>query len=412
MSAPITIELLPARPQLQVCSEPQLVYLLITAHTTIVAQQQLPLNLCLVLDRSSSMRGERLFQVKEAAWHVVTRMNRSDAFGLVAFNDRAEVIVPAQPIHDAETIRSSIMQLEARGGTEMAQGLALGLQEIERPKVNGIHRLVLLTDGRTYGDEHACVELARRAQRRGVGLTTLGVGTEWNEDLLETMTAGPQSRTQYITSTNEIVSVFGAELDRLQATIAQHVELTINAHPETQVRSCFRVQPFIAALQPQQAGDGKWHMPLGGWTAGEEHAFLLELIVPPVVPGSYDIARIDLGYELVGASTPATASATLRLPATTDAATTVEAPVRRQLERVVAYQLQTRAWQSVSEGRIDDATKRLQMAGTHLFNAGEVALAEMVHAEATRLLQGGSASADGRKRIKYGTRGLLAERSA
>jgi hypothetical protein len=57
---------------------------------------------------------------------------------------------------------------------------------------------------------------------------------------------------------------------------------------------------------------------------------------------------------------------------------------------------------------MDDATKRLKMAGTHLFNAGEVALAEMVHVR-QHVCYKEFGSADGRKRIKYGTRGLLAE---
>jgi len=410
MTESISLRIQPARSELQVCSEPQMVYLLVTAHTAATAQQRMPLNLCLVLDRSSSMRGERLFQVKEAARHVLTQLSPSDGFGLVAFNDRAEAIVPSQLVKDRDVLKAAVMNLEARGGTEMAQGLALGLQEIERPKINGINRLILLTDGRTYGDEHACVELARRAQRRGIGLTTLGVGTEWNEDLLETMTAGPNSRTRYITAANETVSVFSDELERMQATIAQSVELTITTHSEAEVRACHRVQPFIGTLQALPVSAGVSRITIGEWAAGEDQAFMIELIVPPVVTGTHPVARIDLRYELLGnTSRSETASATVQLPAVPNAELTVGQEVRKALERVVAYQLQTRAWQSVTEGRMDDATKRLKMAGTHLFNAGEVALAEMVHVEATRLLQGSSASADGRKRIKYGTRGLLAE---
>lgn len=408
MSDPITLQIVPARPELQINSEPQLVYLLLTTTTTAVAARHIPLNLCLVLDRSSSMRGERLFQVKEAARHIVSQMDRASAFGLVAFNDRAEVIVPSQPVHDPDTIKAAIAGVEARGGTEMAQGLALGLQEIERPKLNGINRLVLLTDGRTYGDEQACVELARRAQRRSVGLTTLGVGTEWNEDLLETMTAGPNSRTQYVASASEIVSVFSAELARLRATIAQSAEFTLAVDPETQVRSMYRVQPFIAPLQPQGSGNGRWRVQIGEWAADEQQQFLLELVVPPVTSGTHPIARIDLRYEMIGTPGIVSAAAVVQLPATLQPEPTVTQHVRAALERVVAYQQQMRAWQAVAEGRIDDATKRLQVAGTHLFNAGEVALAATVHAEATRLLQSGAASADGRKRIKYGTRGLMA----
>ncbi|HEX6292459.1 MAG TPA: VWA domain-containing protein [Herpetosiphonaceae bacterium] len=409
MTAPITLHIQPARAALQVSSEPQMVYLMVTGRAAATSQKHLPLNLCLVLDRSSSMRGERLFQVKEAARQVLSQMQSTDAFGLVAFNDRAEVIVPSQQVRDAESLKAQVMSLEARGGTEMAQGLALGLQEIERPKINGISRLVLLTDGRTYGDEHACVELARRAQRRGIGLTTLGVGTEWNEDLLETMTAGPNSRTQYITAASEIGNVFVAELNRLHATVAQSVELTLSISAETQIHACYRVQPFIAQLYPQAAGSGTWRVPIGEWAANEDQTFIVELIVPPVTTGTHSVARLDLRYELVGTMGTQSAAAVVQLPALLDEQP-VASEVRRALERMVAYQLQTRAWEAVAEGKIEDATKRLRMAGTHLFNSGEVALAEMAHAEATRLLQGGSTSADGRKRIKYGTRGLIAGR--
>lgn len=408
MSALISLAVQPARPALQVCSEPQLVYLHVRTQTQTGQRRALPLNICLVLDRSSSMRGERLFQVKEAAQHVINGLDSANAFGLVAFNDRAEVIVPSQTVRDRDGLKQAIAGIEARGGTEMAQGLALALQEVERPKLNGINRIILLTDGRTYGDEHACVELSRRAQRRGIGLTTLGVGTEWNEDLLETMTAGPNSRTQYIAGTKEIVPVFESELVRLQATVAQSAEFGISLHPEAQLRSMYRVTPFITPLQVQSAGGGLWRVPIGEWAGGEEQSFMLELVVPPTTAGLLPVARLDLRYDTVGGTGQEVVTSAVQLPAVARASDDVDHDVRRALERVMAYQLQMRAWQSVAEGRIDDATKRLQIAGTHLFNAGEVALAETVHAEATRLLQGGSTSADGRKRIKYGTRGLVA----
>jgi hypothetical protein len=85
----------------------------------------------------------------------------------------------------------------------------------------------------------------------------------------------------------------------------------------------------------------------------------------------------------------------------------VDPTVKHWLERLVAYRLQARAWQDVADGKIEEATRRLQMAGTRLFEAGETELARTVQEEATRLLRSGNASAEGRKRIKYGTRGLM-----
>jgi len=85
----------------------------------------------------------------------------------------------------------------------------------------------------------------------------------------------------------------------------------------------------------------------------------------------------------------------------------IDSTVKYWLERLVAYRLQSSAWQDVEAGRLDEATRRLQMAGTPLFDAGEVALAQTVQEEATRLLRSGSTSDEGRKRIKFGTRGLI-----
>ena len=106
----------------------------------------------------------------------------------------------------------------------------------------GMSRLLLLTDGRTYGDESQCVEIARRAQGRGIGLTALGVGNEWNEDLLETMTARENSRAQYIASAQEITAVFAEEIKRLHSIFAQKVHLQIAARPGGMVRALDRVR--------------------------------------------------------------------------------------------------------------------------------------------------------------------------
>jgi secreted protein with Ig-like and vWFA domain len=225
---------------LAVGDEPQLVYVLLEAHAEGVAQQlaKLPLNLCLVLDRSSSMRGERLMQVKEAAARIVDQLGPDDYFSLVVFNDRADVVIPAQRAIKKSDLKAAIAQIEATGGTEMAQGLALALQEVQRPLLTrGISRLILLTDGRTYGDESRCVEIARRGQSRGIGLTALGIGTEWNEDLLETMTASENSRAQYIATAQDVIEVFADEVKRLHAIFAQQVHLLLETCPGALIRS-------------------------------------------------------------------------------------------------------------------------------------------------------------------------------
>jgi len=147
--------------------EPQLLYVLLEATPEGLPAQlpKLPLNLCLVLDRSSSMRGDRLNQVKEAAGRIIDQLGPDDYFSLVVFNDRADVVVTAQRVNNKAELKRAVGSIEAAGGTEMATGMALAVQEIQRPLISrGISRLLLLTDGRTYGDESQCVEIARRAR--------------------------------------------------------------------------------------------------------------------------------------------------------------------------------------------------------------------------------------------------------
>jgi uncharacterized protein YegL len=399
-------------------AEEQLVYMLIeaTPQGVAAALPKLPLNLCIVVDRSSSMRGDRLRQVKEALQRIVDQLSPEDYFSLVIFNDRADVVVPAQRVVSRSDLKQAINGVEAAGGTEMATGMALALQEIRRPLLSrGISRVLLLTDGRTYGDESRCVEIARRMQAAGIGVTAMGVGSEWNEDLLETMAARENSRTQYITSAQEIASVFAEELKRMHAIFAQGVRLRVELRPGALLRSLDRVRPFIATLAAEEREERCWEVALGDWPNGEPQAFLLEAVVPPLPQGDHPLLKLNLSYTLPAtAQQPAPAGGVLRLTVKPrdQVSREVEPLVKHWLERVVAYRLQANAWRKVEAGQIEEATRHLQMAGTRLFEAGEVSLAQTVQDEATRLLRSGTASAEGRKRIKYGTRGLVSSGEA
>src|SRR5215210_4029650 len=280
MSPGIRLQRTLSRAVLGESSEPQLLYVLLEAAAEGLATQlpKLPLNLSLVIDRSSSMRGERLNQVKEAAGKIIDQLSRDDYFSLIVFNDRADVVVPAQRVADKSDLKRAVGTIEAAGGTEMANGLALALQEIQKPLLaRGISRLLLLTDGRTYGDEARCVEIARRAQERGIGLTALGVGSEWNEDLLETMTARENSRARYIVSAQEIAAVFADELNQMHSIFAQKVRLQIAARPGGLVRSLDRVRPFIGPVPIVEEADLRWGGSLGDWPGGDVQAFLVEV---------------------------------------------------------------------------------------------------------------------------------------
>jgi Ca-activated chloride channel family protein len=289
--------------------------------------------------------------------------------------------------------------------------MALALQEIQRPMlVRGLSRIMLLTDGRTYGDESTCVEIARRAQSRNIGLTALGIGTEWNEDLLETMTASENSHAQYIAAAHDVAAVFAEEMRRMHSVFAQRVRLSVSVRPGGMLRSLEQVRPFLASVPISEAADREWVASLSDWTGGDVQGFLLEIVTPVLPVGEHPLMKVTLRYDLPGAAlTDQNREEIVRISVQPAAQVShqVDSTVKYWLERLMAYRLQARAWKDVSEGKIDEASQKLQMAGTRLFGAGEQQLARTVQEEGTRLLRNGNTSEEGRKRIKFGTRGLM-----
>ncbi len=181
------------------------------------------------------------------------------------------------------------------------------------------------------------------------------------------------------------------------------------------VRTLDRVRPFIASVPITESADLAWSASLGDWPGSDVQAYLIEMVVPPLGVGDHPLLKLTLNYDLPGAnlrnqSTEEIIRVGVR-PAD-QVVYQVDSTVKYWLERLVAYRLQSTAWQEVEAGRVEEATRRLQMAGTRLFDAGEVALAHTVQEEATRLLRSGSASEEGRKRIKFGTRGLMGRAKA
>lgn len=167
-----------SRSNLVKVSEPQLVYVLfeISAREQKEALPAPPLNICLVIDRSTSMQGEKMDMVKATAIQLLRSLRPEDVFSIVAFSDRAEVIVPAGLNQDSRKQEGRIQMIHASGATEIFNGLEAGVNEIRRTlDPSRVNHIILLTDGQTYGDEQACLKLADEAAALNIGISGMGI---------------------------------------------------------------------------------------------------------------------------------------------------------------------------------------------------------------------------------------------
>ena len=248
------IELIPARHA--VCSDEPLVLdvlIRITPPQPEVHFPRAPLNLCVVLDRSGSMsEGKKMRFAREAAGFAVTQLLQTDRVSVTIFDNDVETIVPGGPPVDKAALIRRIEQISPRGSTDLHGGWVEGGRQAEVGLVSGgVNRVLLLSDGLANTgvvDPNTITAEARGLAARGVGTTTIGVGDDYNEDLMEAMARAGDGHYYYIDSPVQLVDIFQTELQGLMDTLGQKVSLGLE-------RS-WRRGRRRGAQRPRQGADG------------------------------------------------------------------------------------------------------------------------------------------------------------
>lgn len=389
----------------------QLVYALITAQPSpTVAQTRMRLNFGFVLDQSGSMRGDKIERLKQAVELALARMAPDDLVSVTVFNDRAQVVAGNGPLAGQRALRERVRGLRAGGGTQMSRGMSLGLREIYRQfSAERANQLLLLTDGQTYGDEAQCLRLAKEAGEHHIPIQALGLGDDWNEDLLDEIGRQSGGSSDLVESPDEIVPLFTQTVERTQKAVIRNAQMVLRLVSGVTPRQVWQVTPLIANLGYTPIGQQDVQVELGDLDAEEGKSLLVELLLPPRQAGRYRLAQAEIRYDLpmqgeAGLST----RSDIVLTYTTEAEPlrAYDPLVMNLVEKVTAYKLQTRALDEARQGNIAGATQKLRAAATRLLELGEADLAEAARREADNLEQSGQMSASGTKKLRYQTRKL------
>lgn len=195
-------------------------------------QRLRPLNLALVIDKSGSMNDEdKMAWVKDALTTLVDKLRPSDTLSIVTYDTTASVVLPATCADRKPWIKEVIRGITPGGWTNLHGGLMLGFRECQKHcRRHATNRVILLSDGianRGVTDPERILRDALRFGDRGIDLSTIGVGLQFNRPLLERLAKGGRGLFHFVADARDIHKVFVDEVQSLMSPVARSPRLEV-----------------------------------------------------------------------------------------------------------------------------------------------------------------------------------------
>ena len=243
-------------------AQPEARYLIGLGFTTNVKSEgwhREPLNLVAVVDKSGSMSGQPLALVRSSLLEVLGHLREGDRISIVLYGDRAHVHL--EPIDvtagNRGVIRERIKEIESAGSTAMEEGLKLGYEVARQSgkQFAGVTRVMLFTDERpNVGNTHELgfMTMARAASHDGIGLTTIGVGVQFDAELATTIGSVRGGNLFFMRDEGDAKQVFGAEFDFMVSELAHDLTISITPQPGYNVSGVYGVPDGLMGWQNER----------------------------------------------------------------------------------------------------------------------------------------------------------------
>jgi Ca-activated chloride channel family protein len=345
-----------------------------------------PVALALAIDRSGSMEGRPIEAVKTAVGVIVDQLTEADMLSIVTFGEQVDVLMPASRVLNRELIKQHVERIRPKGTTNLYGGIGIAAEQLLAARApQHLSRTLVLTDGEAnegitdYADFMA---LARDLRAKGMTVSAIGLGVEYNEELMRGLAKAARGNYYYIDSLDRIPEVFERELKSLFGTVATGVTLKLTLADGVQLT---RAYGYEAAQ-----GGRTVSLDLPDIASGASLPVLLQLGVKPHPPARFRAAQSELSFKYFGQGERTVLHADLLLEFTTDKDkimggidAVVEAAMR---EKDVVANLQRAA--AMMKQDVGTATMIIQQAEAQLMAAGNTHDATLVGIALGKLQRG------------------------
>ena len=264
-----------------------------------------PMNLCVVLDRSGSMEGAKLEKARQAAAIAVDKLGDDDIFSLVTYDDETNVLIAPERIGNRdhrEDLKSRIQRIQAGGSTALHAGVVLGAKQVRQFfSTERVDRIILLSDGLANVGPSSTSELARLGRDlrgEGIAVSTIGLGDDYNEDLMTALAEASHANYYYVRDAEKLPGIFAEELGMARSLIARNITIRIEAPDGVHLKEIIG-QPDI------ECHDRSAEIKMPELFGAEKRRFLVRCVADEKNAGAFE-AVAELNYaNVAGSQAPA-----------------------------------------------------------------------------------------------------------
>ncbi|MDR1396594.1 MAG: VWA domain-containing protein [Desulfarculales bacterium] len=242
--------------------------------------EQAPLALALVIDRSGSMDGDKLNYAGSAAAGLVEQLDEKDTAALVTYDSMVDELFPAAAM--TEDNRGQILDLisssslTAGGSTFLSGGLEVGFWQMEQADSPGQKRVILLSDGMAnvgVTDPSSLADMAAQFRQKGVTLTTIGMGSDYDEELMQLLAQKGGGNYYYIRRPQDAERYFDRELKDAMAGVSKDITLVLNLNDNV-------LEARVYGYTLERRGN-EYMVDISDFYGDEERTMVIEMTVKP-----------------------------------------------------------------------------------------------------------------------------------
>ncbi len=188
-------------------------------------------NLAFVLDRSGSTAGKTVQEMRRALSSTLSSLGQKDFVSIVLFGSEVETVLEARPVAQVANLDSLLAKIEPAGGAALYDALNQGAAQLRRQATPvTINHLILVTAGHPTKGPRELDDFSKLAEvfkREGITLSTIGVGQDFNEDLLAAIARVGNGTFRFAAQPEKLSEVLQAEIAPTRTLAARDATLTI-----------------------------------------------------------------------------------------------------------------------------------------------------------------------------------------